>query len=413
VKKYQRAAGNELDTFLIRNNKIKDQPELFNVICDIDGNVINPESLKRANEMTGAGIEYATSLIEYICTHHNDFIKKTNSAMYYETEQIEWAFALDIMTGGITVQRSRAAKELLRLHAHPKPILIKRKDGRMVSMQPFVIAFDWGRPETLDARAAANLARMQKGAEKLARRNEVIAAKKENRQVNTEGIEYPDLLPIEKLSIQFSIPLFEDLMNESGNTYSFPTGMYAKMFHFARFHQKTYQDLKRKGYQRISAHLNHFENMNDPQISAIARFARYIVRHNNLTAKQVKNKDHVSTINIPLFPMISEVYPSAISANGRGERYLDMKKVVAFLDMSLFIYLCIDNFIFYPVIERGGFTLQKLTIKIYTDVKKAEQSQGLNSENGEAVRKILSLSEKGERLLEFQNTPDTDGSAIL
>ena len=405
MKKYQRAAGNELDTFLLRNNQVKTQPELFNEILDADGNTVNPNRLKRANEMTGAGIEYATSLVEYVCTHHKDLIKKTNSSLYYETEPIEWAAALDIMTGELNGQRSRAARELLRLHAHPKPILIKRKDGRVVSMQPFVLAFDWGRPETLDARAAANLARMQKGAEELAKRNEVIAAKKENRPIDINGIEYPDLLPIEKISIQFSIPLFEGLMNEGGNTYSFPTGMYAKMFHFARFQQKTYHDLKRAGHQRISAHLNHFENMNDPQISAIARFARYIVRHNNLTAKQVKNKDHVSVMNIPLFPMISEVYPSAISTNGRRERHIDMKKVAAFLDMSLFIYFCIDNFIFYPVIKKGGLTPQMLTIEIYTDVKKAEQVQGLDSEKGEVVRKILSLSEKGERLPEFQNTP--------
>ena len=412
MEKYQRATGNELDTFLLRNNKIKSQPELFNEILDGDGNAVNTNGINRANEMAGAGIEYATSLVEYVCTHHRDCIKSTNSNLYYETEPIEWAVALDIMTGGITGQRSRAAKEILRLHAHPKPILIKRKDGRIVSMQPFVLAFDWGRPETLDARAAAKLANIQKGAEELAKRNEVIAAKKENRQIDFDGIEYLDLLPIERISVQFSKPLFEDMFRINGNTYSFPTGMYAKMFHFAQFHQKTYYDLKRAGHQGMSCLLEHFENMNDPQISAIARFARYIVRHNNLTAKQVKNKDHASIMSIPLLPMISEVYPSAISTNGRGERHIDMRKVATFLDMALFIYFCIDNFIFYPVIKKGGLTPQMLIIEIYTDVKKAEQVQGLNSEKGEKVRKILSLSEKGERLLEFQNTPALDGSGI-
>jgi hypothetical protein len=146
--------------------------------------------------------------------------------------------------------------------------------------------------------------------------------------------------------------------------------------------------------------------MNDPQISAIARFARYIVRHNNLTAKQAKNKDHVSVMNIPLFPMVSEVYPSAISTNGRGERRIDMKKVAAFLDMSLFIYFCIDNFMFYPVVKKRGLTPQTLEIEIYTDVRKAEKALGIDSEKGEAARNILSLSEQGEKPPELLAAPE-------
>ena len=387
MKKYQRAAGNELDTFLIRNNKIKNQPELFNEIRDIDGNIVNPKGLKRANEMTGAGIEYATSLVEYVCTHHKDFIKKTNSAMFYETEPIEWAAALDIMTGGLTGQRSRAAREILRLHAHPKPVLIKRKDGRMVSMQPFVLAFDWGSPETLDARAAANLARMQKGAEELAKRNEVIAAKKENRPIDISCIEYPDLLPIEKISIQFSIPLFEGLITKGGNTYSFPTGMYAKMFHYAQFQQKTFNLLKKSNNDDIADVIARFSDINDPYISAIVRFARYIVRHNNLTGRQVKNKEHYSVMNIPLLDMVSEIYPSAISRNGRGERRVEMMKIKTFLDMVLVIYYCIDVFLFYPVVIR--LTQETLTIGIYTDAKKAEKALGLNHGIGDIIRKAL------------------------
>jgi len=249
MERYQRATGNELDTFLLRNNKVKTQPELFDEILDADGNIVNPNGIKRANEMTGAGIEYATSLVEYVCTHHKEFVKNTDSNLYYETEPIEWAAALDIMTGGLAGQRNRAAKELLRLHAKPKPVLIKRKDGRVVSMQPFVLAFDWGRPETLDARAAANMARMQKGAEELAKRNEVIAAKKENRPIDIDNIDCPELLPIEKISVQFSKPLFEDLFRKDGNTYSFPTGLYAKMFHFAQFHQRTLNLLKKSNVE--------------------------------------------------------------------------------------------------------------------------------------------------------------------
>ena len=337
--------------------------------------------------MTGAGIEYTTSLIEYVCTHHKDFIKNSNSALYYETGPIEWAFALDIMTGGLTEQRDRAAKELLRLHAKPRPVLIKRRDGHVISMQPFVLIFDWGRPETLDARAAANLARLQKGAEELAKKREVEAAKKENRPIDIENIEHPDLLPIEKISIQFSKPMFEDLFINSGNTYSFPMGMYAKMFHYARFQQKIFNLLKKKDTERIANVITRFSDINDPQISAFVRFARYIVRHNNLTASQVKNKNHYSIMNIPLMDMVSEVYPSAINKNGRGERRVEMLKIKKFLDMVLVIYYSIDNFLFYPVIVK--LTQDTLTIGIYTDVKKAEKALGLETNQGELIRKTL------------------------
>ena len=357
MKNYQRAAGNELDTFLLRNSILKKHPEFFTEVRDVEGNILNPKEIKRINEMTGAGIEYTTSLIEYICTHHKDFIKKTDSNLYYETEPIEWAAALDIMTGGMTGQRNRAAKELLRLHASPKPVLIKCKGNFVVSMQPFILVFYWGRPETLDARTAANLAKMRKGAEELAKKREVIAAKREHRQIDIENMEYYDLLPIENISIQFSKLLFEDLMIERGNTYSFPTGMYAKMFHYAQ------------------SYLSRFSQINDPQISAFARFARYIMRHNNLTARQTKNKDHRSSLKISLLEIVSEVYPSAISINGRGERRVEIQKIKAFLDIALSIYYCIDNFFLYPVMLR--LTQKTLTIDVYRDKGNAEKALGL------------------------------------
>jgi hypothetical protein len=385
VKKYQRAAGNELDTFLLRNNKVKSQPELFTEVYDVKGNAVDPKDIKRINEMTGAGIEYATSLVEYVCTHHRDYIKHTDSNLYYETYPIEWAAALEIMTGGLTGQRARAAREILRLHAKPKPVLIKRKDGRFTSMQPFVLAFDWGKPETLDARAATNLARMQKGAEELAKKREVETSKKENRPADIENIERPDLLPIEKITVQFSKPLFEDLFMNGGNTYSFPAGMYAKMFHYAQLQQKTLDLLRKNGspyspQDYISDILSKFSDLNEPYIPAFARFARYIVRHNNLTASQMKNKNHYSRMNIPLLNMASEVYPSAVSKNGRGERWVEMPKIKRFLDMVLLIYYQIDSFLFYPAIVK--LTQDTLTIDIYTDAKKAEKALGLDTARG-------------------------------
>ena len=385
MKKWQRATGNELDSFLIRSNKVNTHPEFFNEIRDADGNIINPRGIKRANEMTGAGIEYATSLVEYVCTHHKDLIKKTDSDLYFETVPIEWRAALEIMTGSLAGQRSRAAKEILRLHAKPKPAIIKCKDGHFISMQPFVLAFDWGRLETLDARAAANLARMQKGAEKLAKKKAIETFKKEGRKIDIEYIEHPDLLPIEKITIQFSKPLFEDLMAKGGNTYSFPTGMYAKMFHFAQYQQKTLAMLKREipdTYEQLD-----LVDTNEQHISAFARFARYIVRHNNLTANQMKNKDHCSTMNIKLIDMASEVCRSVINVNGRGEKRVDMRKMRQFLHKAINIYFSIEGWLFYPVIQR--ITSETMTLMVYTDVKKAENTLGIDPKTGNVLRKAL------------------------
>ena len=309
MKEYQRAAGNELDSFLTRSGSLQTQPELLEKAHDADGNRINPKGITRANEMSGAGIEYATSLVEYVCTHHRELIKKTGSALYYETVPIEWAAALDIVSNRIPGHRERAAKEILRLHAKPRPVLIKRKDGHMVSMQPFIMSFDWGRPETLDARAAANLARMQKGVLELAKKREIIAAEKENRPIDIDGIEYPDLLPIEKITVQFSIPLFEDLMTNGGSTYTVPAGMYAQAFESANYAKrlliKDTMKNKENGFYHLTEKLD-----TEVFISAYTRYMRYLIRHNNLTAAEMKNKRTEKRIWLPVLEFIQSVYPS-------------------------------------------------------------------------------------------------------
>jgi hypothetical protein len=89
--------------------------------------------------------------------------------------------------------------------------------------------------------------------------------------------------------------------------------------------------------------------------------------------------------------MASEVYPSAVSKNGRGERWVEMPKIKRFLDMVLFVYYQIDSFLFYPVIVK--LTQDTLTIDIYTDAKKAEKALGLDTARGEIIRKALACSE--------------------
>ena len=372
MKKYQRATKNELETFLLRNNQVKIQPELFNDIYDTDGNNIN-HSFSRKNELTGAGIEYVTSYVEYICTHFKTTVTKTSSQIYYEAPPIEWKAFLDIVTGDLTDQRDRAAMAILKLHANPKPVLIRRNDGHIVSMQPFVLTFDWGKPETLSARAAANLARMQEGAEELARKRESESAKKENRPFNIDNIKFPYLLPIETITVQFSKPLFDDFFRKKAGSYSFPTGMYAKMF-------KEANDLKESIFKhREDYGLAADDELSDVDkevyISAYTRFTRYIMLHNNLTKADLKNKGHYSPLIFDLdktLDFLSSVYPSAISTNGRRERRVDMPKFTKFLASAIALYRSIPDFLLYPVLEhidRRGFRLG-----IYTTMEAADKA---------------------------------------
>jgi len=373
MKKYQRATKNELETFMLRSNHINMQPELFNDIYDVDDNIIKPGNYSRKNELTGAGIEYVTSYVEYLCTHFETRVLTTNSENYYESPHIEWAAFLDIITGGITNQRDRAANEILRLHANPRPVLIRRCNGHIVSMQPFILIFDWGKPETLDARAAANLARMQKGAEELTRNREIEAARKENRPLNFDNIKFPELLPIESITVQFSKPLFEDFFRKGAGNYSFPTGMYAKMF-------KGANDLKesltkhRKEYG-LAADDEILDLDQETYISAYTRFARYIMLHNNLTLADIKNKEHYSPLVFnpnKTLDFLSSVYPSAISTNGRRERRVDMPKFTKFLSSAIALYRVMPNFLLYPTLEyidRHGFRLG-----IYTSMEAADKA---------------------------------------
>jgi hypothetical protein len=373
MKKYQRATKNELETFMLRDNQVKTQPELFNDIYDTAGNIITPVNYSRRNELTGAGIEYVTSYVEYLCTHFKTMVVKNNSNNYYESPPVEWEAFLDIVTGGISNQRDRAAKEILRLHASPRPVLIRRHNGHIVSMQPFILTFDWGKPETLDARGAANLARMQEGANRLARKREIEAATKENRPFNVDNIKYPDLLPIESITIQFSKPLFDDFFRKGAGNYSFPTGMYAKMFQEANdFKESLAKHRKEYG---LAADDEILDLDQEAYIAAYTRFARYIMLHNNLTSTDIKNKGHYSTLVFDLnktLEFLSSVYPSAISTNGRRERRVDTPKFIKFLSSSIALYRAIPNFLFYPTLEyidRYGFRLG-----IYTSMKAADKA---------------------------------------
>jgi hypothetical protein len=352
MEKYQHATKNELDSILLRNNMINLQPDLFNNIYDSDGNIITSDQITKANEITGAGLEYLISYVEYACTHYKNKIKKNASTLYYEAPKVEWAAFLEIVTGGIQRQKERVERTVMQYHAKPKPVLMISNDGHLHSRQPFVLDFDWGNPDKLDAKAAARLARLNK-----------TSHEKKDKDTETSL----PRLPIDKVTIMFAKPLFEDFFRKNAGNYSFPTGMYAKFFNYANTIKRNSVKSANIHKENISIGVHLFDN--DLYISAYARFARYIIRHNNLTASQLKDKNHYSVIRIPSIEFITSVYPSLISTNGRGERHIDKIKATYFLANAQLLYQNIDDFQFYPVIQ--GNENGKIIIGIYTDRDRA------------------------------------------
>jgi hypothetical protein len=346
MKKYQHATKNELDTLLFRAGEIKRQPERFTEIRDVDGNIVDPSEIKRTNELTGAGLEYLTSLGEYLFTHHKKMFDNKQQH-YFTSAPIDWSAAIDIATGGIAGQRKRAEIAIMHWHAKPKPTLIIAQDGQRYSMLPFVIVFNWGRPEELDAKAAARLARIKKNDDQ-------------------------ELFPIKSITIMFAKPLFEDYFRKSAGTYSFPAGMYAKMFKEANNVKKLIAKNEDEVFsQKEKRELDSIDH--DTYVSAYTRFARYVIRHNNLTGKEMKDKKHHSPITIEIIPFLLEVYPRAVGKNGRGEIHFNQKEFRHFLGQAIALYHVIPDFLFYPVLERTTDT--KFTLEIYTCQQAAWEAQ--------------------------------------
>jgi hypothetical protein len=341
MKKYQHSTHNELETFLTRNGQVQRNPELFNDIRDETGNIVDPKNVKRTNELTGAGIEYMTSGIEYLCTHFRENIIDEPQLLYYQTPTIKWDAWIDIVTGGITGQRKRAEIAIMHLHAKPKPILITAQDGHRWSMQPFVIAFDWGKKEELNAKLAANLARLK-------------CNKKE-------------LLPIDTITVQFSRPLFSDFFRSGAGTYSFPCGMYAKMFNRMNGFKKNIIKEQPEDARDVK------DADSDIYLSAYARFARYIILHNNFSAEQLKNRHKNpcrTTLKINPIELAEAVYPSALRKSRTGERIIDDSKFEKFFTTAFCLFNLIEGFQFYPAVE--GVTIdRKFVIGLYTNQDEA------------------------------------------
>jgi hypothetical protein len=352
MKKYQHATKNELDTLLFRAGEFKRKSKQFIEIHDIDGNLVDPSKITRTNELTGAGLEYLTSLGEYLFTHHKK--KIDDKDQHYFSVTLDWNAAIDIAVGGITGQRKRAEVAIMHWHAKPKPTLIIAPDGQRYSMLPFVIVFNWGRPEELDAKVAAKLAHL-------------------NKDDNQE------LFPIKSITIKLARPLFEDFFRRGAGTYSFPVGMYAKMFKEANNIKRILE--KENIDTELQKRLQSFSD--DIYLSAYTRFARYIMRHHNLTSKQIKDKTHYCTLDILIIPFLLEVYPKLVEEKGEGKLYVDLKKFHQFLGNAIGLYLSISNFLLYPILERmseidftlGIHTNQETAIQVGRDLKKKRIEQ--------------------------------------
>lgn len=348
-KKFVRETKNEVDTFLTRVNKVKQQPELFTNVCDMDSNIVDPSKITRANEMTGAGVEYLTSFVDFICTHFKNLVDHEKNALYYIAPEFEWPAAIDIMTGGLAGQRERVEISVMHYIAKPKQAIVLCADGHYRSAQPFVLQFDWGRKEDLDAKTAARLARLNKSKDKKS-----IVSKETIR------------LPINKVTVMFYKPLFEDFFKRASSTYSFPIGMYAKIFDVANTTKKAL--LKS---QQNDPGILCFDS--DVYISAYTNLMRFIMRHNNLTPAQMRDKKTAVPIkSISAIDFFNDVYRSVITRNGRGDEYIDYPMAAQFLINATFMLYKIPDFKLYPVIilSKG---MKNLEITLFTDRNAALQ----------------------------------------
>ena len=356
LQKYQRATANELDSILLRIGMVKSQPTLFPEIYDNEGNIISADQLSKANELTGAGIEYITSVCEYAYTNFLTAIrKKRNSNPLYDTlPAMDWDAFLEIASGGMPGQMERIQRTIMQYQAKPKTVLMIDSTGNLHSRWPFVLDFEWEGTGKLDGKKAAQFARL----------NSVKKAPK----IDPDTSEIIPRLPIKKITIMAAKPLFEAFFKKDPSTYSFPTGMYAKMFYLANNTKKQLsKDIPGMSPFKYQA----FELIdNDIYVSAYTRFARYIMRHNNLTSTQMKNKNHCSTISFPLDNFIKSVYPSLIHIDGKGKKYIDVKNYLIFMRNAQFAYLSLTDFLIYPVLNRREN--DRLIFDIFTDQNKAQ-----------------------------------------
>lgn len=334
LKNYQRATANELDSILLRIGIVKNQPSLFPKIYDEMGNVITADQLTKANEITGAGIEYITSVCEYVYTNFLPQVKKKRDekSLYDTLPAFDWEAFLDIASGGIAGQRERIQRTVMQYQAKPKTVLMIDTDGNLHSRWPFVLDYEWEDTRKLDIKTASRFERL----------NQAKGGK-----IDSETGTTIQRLPIRRVTVMAAKPLFEAFFKKSPSTYSFPSGMYAKMYHHAKVLRK---ELERNNETVLIGYETDLLDTNT-SVSAYARYARYMMRHNNLTGAEMKNKNYRCTIRHPALKFLKSVHPTLIKINGRNEQHIEKAKLYKFLSDVQQVYLRIEGFKFFPVFE--------------------------------------------------------------
>jgi hypothetical protein len=333
TKAYIHETQNEVRTLQLRNNRVLAHPEQFDGITDIKGNPVPASKIKRSNEMTGAGLEYLTCFVDSICTHYPDTID-ASGADYYATPEMTWPAALKIMTGGVSGQNKRAEDEIMRYMRRMRPVLCLCADGCYRSAPPFIVIFNWGTKDELEKNAAERLARL-----------------------NNNG-KNEELLPVGKVKVLFYKPLFEAFFQKKTCTYSFPTGMYAKIY------DKT-QTLR----------LN--DDDADTRSTAFARFARHIIQHQNLTGHEKADaKGWIGRTTIETIELIRDANPSLVKKNGRGTPVVNWINFIAFLTAAQCTFWAIPNFMCYPVFDLPTERQEFITVDLYKTGNQAKKAAG-------------------------------------
>jgi hypothetical protein len=315
---------NEVDTALIRHNMVKESPETFGEIHNLEGKIVPTARIKRSNEYSGAGIEYLTDLVDFICSASK--IKAAvndDNRFYYTSPAFSWSMALDIMTGGIAGQRKRVEKEIMRYLERPKMALCQCVDGSYISAWPFVVTFNWGTLENLDAKAVAKLARL-----------------------NNNG-KNEEVLPISTVTVMFLKPLFEAFFQDKPSTYSFPSAMYAKIY-------------------KASTDSGLGEDASEVSATANTRLARYLIRHNNLTGRERPDPNgNIGHITLNVRQLLKSTNPPLVHKNGHGNAIINWNEFKQFVETAEKIFWQIADFICYPVFSDCDCGQETVLVNLY------------------------------------------------
>lgn len=328
---------NEAQNFLMRANKYKESPELFTLIRDENGNLIdtvdgNPIELSRKDELKGEGIEYLTSFVDFMCTHHKNAVV-SEQGKYYSVNDISFTYFLDVVTGRRKNQRRRAITALYHIMKRPEYKLIRDESGDYYHMLPFTITLK------LNGQAIN---------EAMKRRLSNLKNKKEKDSSETiEGM-------VSTIDISFSKPLFEGFFKKGGHI-SMPTALYALVLDevhnlamLARGETKIPESLKEE-YNNLyldEENRKWLAQLDSPQsASEITNFFRYVCLHNNITSEQHKNKLVPFTVKttLEIIPMLKEVAPRLIDRKN-GKIYCRQQEFYDFLAGILAITSISDAF---------------------------------------------------------------------